>query len=201
MAKRKSKTLQTNINKTDTETASSEEEKDLITPQYRHIKELAQLKYEAEERREKRLIQQSSQMQTAFSFMTAALFMAVPICIQYRDPLSLDFFLISASTITFFLIASLVLSSLAQWCWKTESFPDVITIKDEIINSNEWKKFCIEYHQIDQWIDLIGTVQAEKARINNRRANLIIASMICFYCAIGSIVIAFIIGIILIQRG
>ena len=68
---------------------------DLITPQYRHIKELALLKYDAEEKRELNLIQQSSQMQTAFSFMTAAVFMAVPICIEYRGILTLKFFLVS----------------------------------------------------------------------------------------------------------
>ena len=33
---------------------------DLITPQYRHIKELSALKYEAEEKREQNLIQQSN---------------------------------------------------------------------------------------------------------------------------------------------
>ena len=45
-----------------------------ITAQYQYIKELATLKYDAEEKREQNLIQQSSQMQTAFSFMTAAVF-------------------------------------------------------------------------------------------------------------------------------
>ncbi len=37
-----------------------------ITAQYQYIKELATLKYDAEEKREQNLIQQSSQMQTAF---------------------------------------------------------------------------------------------------------------------------------------
>ena len=50
-----------------------------ITAQYQHIKELATLKYDAEEKREQNLIQQSSQMQTAFSFMTAAVFAATAI--------------------------------------------------------------------------------------------------------------------------
>lgn len=92
---------------------ASDSNDDLIIPQYRHIKELSTLKYEAEEKREKNLIQQSSQMQTVFSFMTAAIFMAVPICIENRGPLSLNFFLVSISIIVLFLIASLVLASLA----------------------------------------------------------------------------------------
>lgn len=169
---------------------------DLITPQYRHIKELALLKYDAEEKRELNLIQQSSQMQTAFSFMTAAVFMAVPICIEYRGILTLKFFLVSVSVIIAFLITSLVLASLAQWRWKTKAFPDIKDIKDAVINSIEWQKLCIEYHQIDQWIDLVGTVQKEKASLNDRRVKLIMASMICFYASIAAIVICFIIAII-----
>lgn len=169
---------------------------DLITPQYRHIKELSALKYEAEEKREQNLIQQSSQMQTVFSFMTAALFMAVPICIEYRGTLSLKFFLVSISIILFFLIASLVLASFAQWRWKTETFPDVLQIKDTIINNPEWQKLTIEYNQIDQWVGIIGKVQGEKAKLNDRRVHLIMASMICFYCSVLSVVICFVIGIV-----
>lgn len=176
-------------------------EKDKITPQYRHIKELSQLKYDAEEKREQNLIQQSSQMQTVFSFMTAAIFMAVPICIEYRGALSLEFFLISTSIIVLFLVGSLVLASIAQWRWKTKTFPDVTEIKANVINSPDWEKFTVEYNQIDQWIDIISRVQAEKARLNNRRVALIISSMICFYCSISSVVISFIIGISKLAQG
>lgn len=169
---------------------------DQITPQFQHIKELAKLKYEAEERREQNLIQQSSQMQTVFSFMTAALFMATPICIKYRGVLSLKYFFVSVSCITMFLLGSLVLASLAQWRWKTHAFPDVSQIKESVINDREWQKILVEHHRIDQWVDLIATVQAEKARLNDRRVKLIMASMICFYCSIVAIVISFITGII-----
>lgn len=73
-----------------------------ITAQYQYIKELATLKYDAEEKREQNLIQQSSQMQTAFSFMTAAVFAATAICIEYRGKLTLNFFLIAVSVVAFF---------------------------------------------------------------------------------------------------
>lgn len=167
----------------------------LITSQFRYIKELSKLKYEAEEKREQNLIQQSSQMQTGFSFMTAAIFMAVPICIEHRGNLSLEFFLVSVSVIVVFLIASLTLASLAQWRWKTETFPDVKKIKDSVLNNPEWEKLTVEYNQIDQLVDIIGKVQEEKAKLNDRRVRLIIASMICFYCSIISVIVSFIIGI------
>ena len=54
---------------------------------------------------------------------------------------------------------------------------------------------CVEYYQIDQWLKLVGTVQKEKAELNNRRVKLIIASMICFYFSIVLIVICFILAI------
>ena len=167
-----------------------------ITAQLRHIKELSLLKYEAEEKREQDLVQQSSQMQTVFSFVSAALFVAIPICIEHRGELGLKFFFISASFIAAFLIGSLVLASLAQWRWKTKTFPDVAEIKSFILNNDEWEKLCVEYHQINQWINLISTVQKEKAKLNDRRMKLIMASMICFYASIATIVICFMVAII-----
>ena len=112
-------------------TPNSNQAEFLITSQFRHIKELSELKYEAEEKREQNLIQQSSQMQTVFSFMTAAIFMAVPICIEHRGNLSLEFFLVSVSVIVVFLIASLTLASLAQWRWKTETFRRLLRTTEE----------------------------------------------------------------------
>lgn len=73
-----------------------------ITAQYQYIKELATLKYDAEEKREQNLIQQSSQMQTAFSFMTAAVFAATAICIEYRGKADLEFFSDSSICCCFF---------------------------------------------------------------------------------------------------
>ena len=143
-----------------------------ITAQYQYIKELATLKYDAEEKREQNLIQQSSQMQTAFSFMTAAVFAATAICIEYRGKLTLNFFLIAVSVVAF-----------------------LLDMKDTVVNDPEWEKLTIKYHQINQWIDLVGKVQKKKAKINDRRVKLIMASMICFYLSIGSIVISFFIGV------
>lgn len=168
---------------------------DLIASQYRHIKELSKLKYDKEERREQNLIQQSSQMQTAFSFMTAAIFMAVPVCVEHRGVLSLEFFLYSVSVITAFLIASLVLATMAQWRWKTISLPDVKVIKKAIIDNPDWKDLTVDYNQMDQWVGIVGEVQEKTAKLNDRRVKLIIASMVCFYASIFSIVVSFIIGI------
>ena len=172
------------------------EQDQMVVVQYRYIKELAIMKYETEERREQNLVQQSSQMQTAFSFMTAAIFMALPICVEYRGVLRLKFFFVSTSFVSAFLIASLITASLAQWRWKTESLPDVNVIKDSIVNSTEWESLCAEHIQLAQYVELIGKVQHIKAKINDRRVVLIMMSMICFYLSIVSIVISFVVAII-----
>ena len=172
------------------------EQDQMVVVQYRYIKELAIMKYETEERREQNLVQQSSQMQTAFSFMTATIFMALPICVEYRGVLSLKFFFVSTSFVSAFLIASLITASLAQWRWKTESLPDVNVIKDSIVNSTEWESLCAEHIQLAQYVELIGKVQHIKAKINDRRVVLIMMSMICFYLSIVSIVISFVVAII-----
>lgn len=176
--------------------SSEENGQDQITAQLRYIKEFSLFKYDAEEKREQNMIQQSSQMQTAFSFISAAVFMAIPICVEHRGELSLKFFFISVSFIVAFLVASLVLASLAQWRWKTKTFPDIDEMKSFVINNEEWQKLCIEYHQINQWIEILSTVQKEKARLNDRRVKLILASMICFYTSIATILVCFTIAIV-----
>ena len=91
------------------------EQNQMVAAQYRYIKELAIMKYDAEERREQNLLQQSSQMQTAFSFMTAAVFMALPICIEYRGVLGLKFFLIST-------LFSTIAGIIGKKCIKSELY-------------------------------------------------------------------------------
>lgn len=169
----------------------------VIINQYRYIKELSKMKYDAEIKREQNLIQQSSQMQTAFSFISAAVFMAIPICIENRGNLSLTFFLVASSCICFFLLLSLVFASIAQWRWKAGTLPDIQDLRSSIVDNADWEKLSKEEHQLVQWVDLVSEVQSEKARLNSYRVCLIIASMVCFYLAITSIVCAYIIGLFL----
>ena len=169
-----------------------------ILSQYRYIKKLADEKYSAEEKREANLVQQSSQMQTAFSFITAAVFMATPICLEYRGSLPLCFFLVSLSTITGCILVSLILASVAQWRWKTESFPDIDVLKESIIGSAEWQKLTEEYNQLAQHIDLLAKVQREKSRLNDRRVKLIMGSMIFFWISIACVFISFVVAMLLI---
>lgn len=160
---------------------------------FKHIKEMAQLKYESELRREDSLIKQSSQMQTVFSFMTAAIFMAVAVIIEYRGSLSLEFFLVALANIMLFLLISLVTASLAQRRRIHNTFPDIDELEKFI--SDNWESTLKESQQLKQWIDLVGKVQKDKANINNDRVKYIRISMWSFYASIISIAFWFIVGI------
>ena len=73
---------------------------------YKYVLELSKAIYENELRYEDSVIKQSSQMQTAFSFVTAALFAITPIILQYsNDKLSKEFFSASNFVYNFFPVA------------------------------------------------------------------------------------------------
>ena len=172
-------------------------EKEQVRAQYAYIKQLADRTYEAELQKESNLIQQSSQMQTAFSFITGAVFMAVPICIEYRGTISLAFYMWTVSAITVCILISLVLATAAQWRWKTETFPDIDVLKASVLDSDDWETLSTETGQLAQEIDLLSKVQKEKARLNDRRVKLIMESMIFFWISIACILISFIAAMVI----
>ena len=162
---------------------------------YMYVKELGTLKYEAELRREDSLIQQSSHMQTAFSFMSAALFMAAPILIDNRgNQLSLNFFFAAFSSIVFFLLASLVAASLAQ---RRVLRPTFMSIPDiEALVSSTYKQTLKRSAQLKQWVQVVGDVQVGLQKVNEKRVMLIRISMGSFLGSIGLIVFWYIVALI-----
>lgn len=160
-----------------------------------YVKELGTLKYEAELRREDSLIQQSSHMQTAFSFMSAALFMAAPILIDNRgNQLSLNFFFAAFSSIVFFLLASLVAASLAQRRVLRRTFMSIPDI--EAFVSSTYKQTLKRSAQLKQWVQVVGDVQVGLQKVNEKRVMLIRISMGSFLGSIGLIVFWYIVALI-----
>lgn len=160
---------------------------------YSHVKELGILKYEAELKREDSLIQQSSNMQTAFAFMSAAIFMVVPIILEYRGSLSLRFFTLSISTIILFLLISLVTASAAQFRRKFDDFPDIDEIEKHV--EDNWKSVLNKSQQLKQYVKLLGKVQKSKAKGNESRVLLIRISMWSFMASLGLVVFWFVVAI------
>ena len=78
----------------------------------RNAQELSMLSFESEEKREQSLIDQSSQMLTAFSIISVLLLMIAPVVISYLPNIPISYTLISLMVIIMFLIISMVLALL-----------------------------------------------------------------------------------------
>lgn len=162
---------------------------------YMYVKELGTLKYEAELRREDSLIQQSSHMQTAFSFMSAALFMAAPILIDNRgNQLSLDYFFAALSSIVFCLLVSLITASLAQRRVLKRTFMSIPEIEDFV--SSTYKQTLKRSAQLKQWVQVVGDVQVSLQEVNEKRVKLIRISMEFFFGSICLIVFWYVVALI-----
>lgn len=159
-----------------------------------HIRQIAQIIYDAELRREDSLIQQSTQMQTAFSFTSAALFMVAAIAVEYKYPLTYGFLLLTFSTITALLLASLILATVAQ---KREKRNDFVNIKEtsDFIQRN-YETIESDAAKDLQYIALIEKVQSEVKRTNDNKVVLIRWSMRLFYTSIGLSVFWFLVALI-----
>ena len=162
---------------------------------YMYVKELGTLKYEAELRREDSLIQQSSHMQTVFSFMSAALFMAAPILIDNRgNQLSLDYFFAALSSIVFCLLVSLITASLAQRRVLKRTFMSIPEIENFV--SSTYKQTLKRSAQLKQWVQVVGDVQVSLQEVNEKRVKLIRISMGFFFASICLIVFWYVVALI-----
>lgn len=166
---------------------------EIIVEKLQYLNEYAKFRYENELRREDSIIQQASQMQTTFSFVTAAMFMVAPIVIEYSRKLSLTFFLIVFSSITIALLFSLLFATLAQNRKISKNFEDVSDFV-EYVENNE-NDFETEKQRLKHIIDTYGDVQKDKAIINNKRVKFIRISMWMFYAALGLCAFWFIVAI------
>lgn len=169
------------------------EERQLQDDCFNYMADLAKLIFENEERREDSLIQQAGHMQTAFSFVIAALFMVAAIVIEYRGTLSLIFLLIAFSSITACLLASLFLATMAQNRMKRDDFPQVTKIKNVVIS--KYEEFRTSAQRSKYLLDTYEKMHTSYEKNNNKRQNFVKASMILFYISLGLCVFWFVVAI------
>lgn len=136
--------------------------------QYKYFKELAGLKYRAEEERRQNLISQASQMQAAFSFITAAFFAALTICVSNKGKLPLSLFLITSCIICALLLASLILASLAQWRFKTKTLPDISTIAKTIFEDPQFLEYKNEAYRTEQYVQLLSETRGSNGKAKRK---------------------------------
>ena len=163
------------------------------------LSEYAILTYEEEKRRADSIIQQASQMQAAFSFTSAALFVIAQVLVENNHLLSHRFYVCSFSSIAIMLLFSLITATIAQNRVDAEvlSDPDVFH-KYMII---EFKMFLGEEQRKKYLAEAIEVVQKKLRKRNDKAVEYIQISMIHFYMAIGLIFIWFIIAIGIVYYG
>lgn len=158
-------------------------ERDVASDLYAFVKEYALLKLDDETKRYESLIHQASNMQTAFAFSTAALFMIAPMAIENRGNMTLEYLLVVFSSITLFLMLSLLFASLAQSRGKLKSFADINTF-EQFVEEN-YEDYLSKAQQGKAIVDQIGEVQLSASERNDKMASRIKKSMIFFYIAMG----------------
>jgi len=160
----------------------SESEQKQAELMMKNIVELGKYSYDLEEKREQSLITQSSQMLTAFSIFSAVLFVILPIIIETKT-VSVWKLLFSAGIISVFLLASLVLALIAQWRFKYSTMQDVQVFYDRV--NAEFQNYASQVQFDVQWKEQLLSIHASKKKNNDKRAKLVIASMVVFLISIG----------------
>lgn len=174
------------------------EERDVASDLYAFVKEYALLKLEDETKRYESLIQQASNMQTAFAFSTATLFMIAPIAIENRGNMTLEYLLIVFSSITALLMLSLFFASLAQRRGELESLADVATF-EQFVEDN-YESYLSKAQQAKAIAEQIGTVQLSASEKNKKMAERIKTSMGFFFAALFLSAFWFIVSIIIMSH-
>lgn len=160
---------------------------------YHYMAEFAEKIYHNEEQRESSLLQQASNMQSAFSFVIAAVFMIAAIVVEYRGILKLSFLLVSFSSITVALAFSLLAATLAQWRSKREDFPKISTIRKII--TDEYENFLTEAQRDKYLVETYEKIYESYERVNDKRRKWVVASMVAFCVAMSLCVMWFVIAV------
>lgn len=158
---------------------------------YGYMADFARLIYENEERREDSLIQQASHMQTAFSFVIAAVFMVAAIVVDNRGVLSLEYLLLAFSCITATLMFSLFSATMAQNRTKRDDFPKVNIINQKIID--EYENFVTPAQRSKYLVDTYEIMHISYAASNDKRRHWVMISMWSFYASLAQCIFWFII--------
>ena len=161
---------------------------------YKYIKNVAEIIYESEEQRKVSIIQQASYMQTAFSFVIAAVFMVTPVMLEHRGNLSETFFFIAVSSISFFLIASLFFATMAQNRRMQKVYPTIEAICNKI--EDEYKQFQSAAARDKYLVEIYKELHTSLEKGNGRRVQWIRLSMSMFYIALALCIFWYIVAVV-----
>lgn len=172
------------------------ENQSIVRDCYEYMEAFSRTIYENEERREASLTQQAANMQTAFSFVIAALFMVATIVIDNRGQLSLNFLFWAFSSVTFVLAFCLFAATMAQNRTKRDDFPSVSTIKRKIIE--EFNNFETPEQRSKYLVDTYELMHKSYSAINDKKQKWVTYSMNAFYLALVLCLIWYVIALFII---
>lgn len=152
-----------------------------------NVAEFARFSFKLEEKREQSVVNQAGQMLMAFSVTSAALLLATQILLDHTNTPSY-MILLSVGIVLVFLLASMVLAVISQWRFKYITMFNGKELLQKIESDINCHTFQPQYDY--QWIDQLSTIQASKKKNNDKRCNLIIASMIVFFAAVACLFIS-----------
>lgn len=149
--------------------------------------------YLNEVRRESSIIEQAGRMQAAFSFVITALFVLAQLLLEHTV-LSLRFYILSLSSISFTLLSSLICATLAQRRARMTLFPSVSSTREQILK--QYKSFATAVQKDAYQVEIYEKTFRSLEKTNNQRVRFIWFSMLLFYVAIALCLLWFLIAII-----
>lgn len=138
-----------------------------IESEFNYLVTFSKLILENEEKRENSLIQQSSHMLTAISFMSASILIIAEIVFNLAQTISKNVLLCVFSSIIFFLLLSFILTTIAQYRYKRADFPDIETLYNYVKTKSD--AFVSDAQQSKYFVETLSTIQKSYASINERR--------------------------------
>lgn len=152
-----------------------------------NIVEFGKYSFELQQKREESIINQSGNMLTAFSVVSAVMVMGIPLLIEHTVAPT-DQILFCAGLSLLFLLISLVFATIAQWRFKYQSMDSVDAFYNSVIN--EFENYSSQAQFYRQWKAQLSMLHSSKKKLNDIRARLITASMVSFWFSIGIVIIS-----------
>lgn len=153
--------------------------------------------YSIEKERESSILQQASNMQAAFSFVTAGIFIVAQITFDYQSQSGIPtwYLILVFSSITFFVLLSLFFATLTQSRWKRKNFQTIAEMR-KIIDENE----NMRNHEVTRKQFVINSYEKyhnDFIRLTNRRSLFLRLSNYSFYTSLSLAIIWFVITTII----
>jgi hypothetical protein len=149
-----------------------------------NVLELSKHSYELEEKREQSLINQSSQMATVFSFISAVILMLFPVIVDIFPNVPIRKLTILGSIILGLLILSLFLALLVQWRFQYQSLPAPKVILEHELSEENIDMFNTPQQRNKAYVETLEKAWQSKRSLNNRRVCFIKISMLMCFAAL-----------------